>query len=578
MERDKKRAQENLHMGKGKGKIKQSTAIKLFSSLSAVALIVVFIMLVLNMRFSNQFDDVTGRGSAVSDYTQTFVEASAYLTQEVRAYAATGDRVHYDNYWKEVNTDQNREKAVSALQETDMTTEENELIKNIQSRSNDLLSIEDQAMKLTQEGQQLEAIGLVYGEEYESAVAEIRALQDELVESAKTRTVSDQNTLSARMDITFYLTFASLFVVVIIQMMVIFYVRRSILVPMVSIGNNMGKMAEGNLDEVLDVPEDGTELGELARAINHTKQQTQIIIQDIDYVLGEMAEGNFMVAFDQKEAYRGAYESILNSMQKLKNDQSKTLLQIETAANQVALGSGQVSDGAQALAQGATEQASAVEELSATITDISNNAKGNAQNSALALEHSQKAASFVSESANNIREMVVAMGEISQSSQKIGKIIATIENIAFQTNILALNAAVEAARAGSAGKGFAVVADEVRNLASKSDEAAKATKELIVNSVESVKRGEAIVAQVSEALEATITASQQAEHDIAQITAAIMEQTDSIAQVADGIDQISSVVQTNSATSEESAAASEELSSQAQMLKDSVRRFRISAN
>lgn len=578
MEREKKRAQENLHMGKGKGKIKQSTAIKLFSSLSAVALIVVFIMLVLNMRFSNQFDDVTGRGSAVSDYTQTFVEASAYLTQEVRAYAATGDRVHYDNYWKEVNTDQNREKAVSALQETDMTTEENELIKNIQSRSNDLLSIEDQAMKLTQEGQQLEAIGLVYGEEYESAVAEIRALQDELVESAKTRTVSDQNTLSARMDITFYLTFASLFVVVIIQMMVIFYVRRSILVPMVSIGNNMGKMAEGNLDEVLDVPEDGTELGELARAINHTKQQTQIIIQDIDYVLGEMAEGNFMVAFDQKEAYRGAYESILNSMQKLKNDQSKTLLQIETAANQVALGSGQVSDGAQALAQGATEQASAVEELSATITDISNNAKGNAQNSALALEHSQKAASFVSESANNIREMVVAMGEISQSSQKIGKIIATIENIAFQTNILALNAAVEAARAGSAGKGFAVVADEVRNLASKSDEAAKATKELIVNSVESVKRGEAIVAQVSEALEATITASQQAEHDIAQITAAIMEQTDSIAQVADGIDQISSVVQTNSATSEESAAASEELSSQAQMLKDSVRRFRISAN
>ena len=171
--------------------------------------------------------------------------------------------------------------------------------------------------------------------------------------------------------------------------------------------------------------------------------------------------------------------------------------------------------------------------------------------------------------------MVTAMGDISRSSQEIGKIIATIENIAFQTNILALNAAVEAARAGVAGKGFAVVADEVRNLASKSDEAAKATKELIHGSVESVKRGEMIVEQVSQALESTIEAAQKAEADIAQITSAIREETESISQVAEGIEQISTVIQTNSATSEESAAASEELSSQAARLKELVSRFKI---
>ncbi len=577
MKKDEKIAKATQSTGNRHGKMKQSTTVKLQGGLSALALILVFVILLLNMRASNKFDVLTAEGDTLAGYAESFVDASGYLTQEVRSYVATGDPVHANNYWREVNTDKNREKAVAAMNEAGITAEEQGLISQIQALSNGLVPIEEKAMAITKEqGINREAIMLVYGEKYQETVVEIHQLQDQLNASIWGRAEAAQNKLGGQIDTSFYMAFASLALVVVIQMCIIFYVMRRILMPLERIEENMIEMAAGNLDKELDVEADSvTELGKLSGAIKNTKQKTSQIVRDIDYVLGEMAEGNFTVTLENTDYYTGVYASILASMRKLKMEQSHTLIQIEEAADQVALGSSQVSDGAQALAQGATEQASAVEELSATINDISNNSKTYAENSALALQHSREAHNFVSESADNIREMVSAMGEISQSSQEISKIIATIENIAFQTNILALNAAVEAARAGSAGKGFAVVADEVRNLASKSDEAAKATKDLINSSIDSVKHGEDIVHRVSEALGSTIQASQQAEQDIAQISAAIAQETESISQVAEGIDQISSVVQTTSATSEESAATSEELSSQAQMLKQLVSRFKV---
>jgi len=167
------------------------------------------------------------------------------------------------------------------------------------------------------------------------------------------------------------------------------------------------------------------------------------------------------------------------------------------------------------------------------------------------------------------------MGNITNASQEISRSITTIENIAFQTNILALNAAVEAARAGSAGKGFAVVADEVRNLASKSDEAAKATKDLIENSVQSTERGSRIVGEVSDSLKAALDLVVQSDKAIHSITEAVHQEAESLSQVSEGIGQISSVVQTNSASSEESAAVSTELFDQVRLLQDQTNRFRL---
>ena len=223
------------------------------------------------------------------------------------------------------------------------------------------------------------------------------------------------------------------------------------------------------------------------------------------------------------------------------------------------------------------EQASSVQELAATITEISESAKRTAAAAEEAGEFVNQAGAQLGVSVGYVEELNTAMGKISDSSQEISKIIETIENIAFQTNILALNAAVEAARAGTAGKGFAVVADEVRNLANKSDQAAKATKSLIETSIAAVEEGSQAVGKVTGSLEQTSVYAGHVTEQMDVVVEAVEKQTDSITQVTEGVEQISSVVQTNSATAEESAAASQELSAEANSLKQLVEHFTLAS-
>ncbi len=262
-------------------------------------------------------------------------------------------------------------------------------------------------------------------------------------------------------------------------------------------------------------------------------------------------------------------------MRGLKVELSNTIRQIDNSATQVSSASGQVSTGAQTLSQGSIEQASAVEELAATISDISASAKKTSAAAEEAGQFVNQAGAQLGISVDYVKDLNAAMEKISGSSQEISRIIATIESIAFQTNILALNAAVEAARAGSSGKGFAVVADEVRNLASKSDEAAKATKELIESSITAVAEGSQAVQNVTDSLEQTSVYASHVTTQMDIVVEAVGNQTMAISQVTEGIDQISSVVQTNSATAQESAAASQELSAEASSLKQLVEHFTL---
>ena len=283
----------------------------------------------------------------------------------------------------------------------------------------------------------------------------------------------------------------------------VFQMVHSMLAPLHELKGSMDGFASGNLNVPVEF-ESRNEFGEMCESMRKGQALVSGAIEDISYLLEEMAEGNFDVRSRDYSLYVGNLERMLNAVKNINYKLSDTLSQISLSADQVASGADQVSTGAQALAQGATEQASAVEQLSATINEISQNSQKNRQNSEQAMNNSHAAGGQVQESAQAMAEMVGAMKRISDSSEEISKIIGTIENIAFQTNILALNAAVEAARAGSAGKGFAVVADEVRNLASKSDQAAKATKNYIERSVTSVEEGNAIVQRVSDSLNRTI--------------------------------------------------------------------------
>ena len=334
-------------------------------------------------------------------------------------------------------------------------------------------------------------------------------------------------------------------------------------------------LARGDLETPVPEISREDEVGDLVNSTGIIVRGLRTILKDIDYVLDEMGGGNFTVESQAVELYIGDFEPLLESMRRIKSKLSDVLLQIRVSAEQISSGSAQVSDGAQALAQGATEQASSVQELAATVNEIAAGARRMAQITEETQVSAEAAGGQVNQSNAQMKDMTKAMGEITETSEQISQIIGTIEDIAFQTNILALNAAVEAARAGSAGKGFAVVADEVRNLASKSDEAAKATKELISASIQSVQKGNGIVHHVTESLQKTTELAGQAVENMGRVAKDVEREAEAVSQVTEGLDQVSSVVQTNSATSEESAAASEELASQAQILKDMVAQFRL---
>lgn len=371
-----------------------------------------------------------------------------------------------------------------------------------------------------------------------------------------------------------FLMAAVIIAIILVGVFFSFVVIRLIKTPISEIENAAIKMAEGDLDvEISYTSKD--ELGVLSEQVRRLIRKLRVIIDDENKFLAKMASGDFTVDSICEDEYTGGFHPLLVSFRGIAEKLNDTMLQISQSSSQVAAGSDQVSTGAQALSQGATEQASSVQELAATINEISNKVNQNADHARQANAMAGSVSAEMNTSNEKMQQMIQAMDDISSCSNEIGKIIKTIEDIAFQTNILALNAAVEAARAGTAGKGFAVVADEVRNLASKSAEASKNTSVLIENSLKAVENGTLIAGETAQSMIQAVNDVNEMTDIIGQISEASSNQADAISQVTMGIDQISSVVQTNSATAEESAAASEELSSQSQLMKSLVNRFRL---
>ncbi len=357
--------------------------------------------------------------------------------------------------------------------------------------------------------------------------------------------IKDQNLTS---QIELGIIIAVMVVATFVVLAMAFKIIKSIAEPTAQVEKALVGFSQGNLTIPVEF-QGKNELGEMCNALRTSQNVLSEVIGDTCHLLEEMGAGNFNVKTKDANLYVGSLSQILSSLRVINSSMSDDLSQISQSSDQVAAGADQVSNSAQALAQGATEQASAVEELSATIADISENAKKTAEAAEKAGESVNEAGNQLNMSMEYVKQLNAAMENISSSSQEIGKIIATIENIAFQTNILALN--------------------------TKSDEAAKATKDLIDGSISAVAEGTEAVNKVTDALTRTTETAGSVTTMMATVVEAVDSQTQAIMQVTEGIDQISAVVQTNSATSEESAAASEELSSQATLMKELLSRFKL---
>ena len=309
---------------------------------------------------------------------------------------------------------------------------------------------------------------------------------------------------------------------------------------------------------------------EIGECIDSTSQYI-LHIHDVEKSLRSVSEGDLTAELELLSEHDVVAVSLKTMTERL----NRMFGEINVSANQVSSGSKQVADGSQTMARGATEQSASIEELSSSITEIAERTKANAGMAVDAAKLSDTIRGDAEEGNRQMGEMITAVRDINEASHSISKIIKTIDDIAFQTNILALNAAVEAARAGQHGKGFAVVAEEVRNLASKSAEAAKDTGNMIQNSMEKAELGSRIAGETAASLTKIATGINESSQLVMDIAKASEEQSLQITQINTGIDQVAQVVQQNSATAQESAAASQEMSSQSSMLQGLIAQFRF---
>ena len=357
--------------------------------------------------------------------------------------------------------------------------------------------------------------------------------------------------------------------ILVLILLVVIQVRRVIGRPVKELSLVATRIAGGELDQEIHY-RSRDELGVLAHNFNQVTLRLRdyvIYIKEISEKLREIAAGN--LAFTLENQYTGEFEKIKIALDEISSSMNDTMGQLHTASRDVAAGAELVANGAAALSQGSTEQAAEVDVLAGHIGSVSDSVHKVAEGAQEASRISQEVKAGLLTSNDKMQNMTVVIQQISDKSSEIHKIVKTIEDIAFQTNILALNAAVEA------GKGFAVVADEVRALAGKSSEAAQETTVLLSQTVVSMEEGVRAAQDTAASMLKVVSRADEMSRLIEDIAGYTKQQDANASEITQGIEQISTVVQTNVATAEGSAAASEELSGQAAMLRELVARFRL---
>lgn len=498
---------------------------------------------------------------------------SKNLTFAVQSYAVTGDSMYYDAYMKELNEDQNRDKAIAILKGEDVTDEEWATLDQISGMSEGLVPLEEAAMAAVAAGDLDGAVASVFSQEYEDTVVLISQTTDNLILQVQNRQNSLANALQI-VQIIQLLLFAASFVYVALQGIAsLKFSRSELLEPIEKVSVQMEAVAAGDFSKELDLKADDTEVGKMVSAIAFMKQNLHNMVQEISGILEQMGNGNYNVRIEQD--YVGEFVEIKESFITISEKMRETLLTIREVSGQIDSGSEQLAYAAEDLAQGSTAQAQQVSELVNVIAELAEGMEHSAAEAEETVVMSSRAGQTLEIGNAKMQDLKEAIAEISKCSEQIGTIIGAIEDIASQTNLLSLNAAIEAARAGEAGKGFAVVADQVKNLSEESAKAAGETRVLIETTILAVDKGISIADETVANMIEVMGAAREATEKMSQIAEMLGRDVEHVHNINNTVSQVSAVVDNNSATSEETAAVSEEQKAQVETMVSLMDRFII---
>lgn len=532
-----------------------------------IILLVVFtiINITVSMTNADQLESVM--------YLNQYRMGSKTLTSEVQSYAVTGDNLHYNNYFKELNEDKNRDIAWAGLQENDITSDEWARLEQIAALSESLVPLEEDAMAYVQTGSLKTSMNLVFGEEYSNTVQEINSLTDDCISSIQSRISKKQSMLTTIMYISEILFILSFLYIVKKIADAIGFSKKELLIPIVKVSEQMTELAQGHFDKEMDMYADESEVGKMVEAIAFMKQNFSNMIREISDVLGQMGQGNYQVEVTQE--YVGEFVHIKESLIKIIADMKQVLHTIKDTASEVDGGSEQLAKAAMDLADGCTVQSTKVAEVADMVSQMATSMEEKAQDAQDTVKISTQAGELLMTGNVKMQELKVAINEISKCSEEISTIIATIEDISSQTNLLSLNASIEAARAGEAGRGFAVVAEQVKKLAEESAQAAGETTVLIEKTVETVEKGIAIADETVQNMEEVMVGAKASTEKMAQMAEELREEANNMYVINENVSRVAEIVDNNSATSQETAAVSEEQTAQVATMVQMLAQFKI---
>ena len=365
----------------------------------------------------------------------------------------------------------------------------------------------------------------------------------------------------------------SLIVVAAVQILLMVYTSRAMLRPVRLIKDELINFSQGNYSSEFAIKENESDIGQLSAAINSTKRLLHKMTEELSWLLDQIAQGNVSFYIDLE--YVGEFQAIKTAMNTILDENNSEFGKIRGSADSISTAADEMTQASAKVVQGGQEQTESIASLSDSISDISRKINDNAANAHSASDYSQKASASLEKGSYEMEAMLEAMREIEATSHEINKIVRTIEDIAFETNILSLNAAVEAASAGDAGKGFGVVADQVRQLAGTVAEAVRNTTELIAKSIEAVNKGVQHANETAKTMRDIVEDSQLSNDAIIRIATAASEEKEAVQLISTQVQRIEDVIYTNNNAARESADAAEQLTDQANMLRQMMERYQL---